>query len=97
MVERQLLYATSGLRPGEGAQLPRAAEGEAEVNTAERDIDELCTAIIARRQPGANDLRLVTTVRRTITGLVRVGDGAEKIAGTAQNLHEINSPRPQAR
>ena len=89
-VERQILYAISGLRRGETTLLQKVADGEAEVNAFERSIDELCAVVIARRQPSANDLRLVTTVLKTITDLERIGDEAKKIARTAQNLHAMH-------
>lgn len=90
MVERQILYAISGLRRDESTLLEKVAQGEIEVNAYERSIDELCTTIIARRQPSANDLRLVTTVLKTITDLERIGDEAKKIAMTAQNLKGLH-------
>ena len=56
------------------------------MNQMEVDIDRDLSAIIARRQPTARDLRLLIAVSRTIGNLERVGDEAARIARTVQHL-----------
>jgi phosphate transport system protein len=79
LVERQLAYATEAFRRRDLVLAERVAVAEPEINALEVSIDELCTTVIARRQPNSNDLRLIMMVLKTITDLERIGDEAKKI------------------
>ncbi|MFZ9428430.1 MAG: phosphate signaling complex protein PhoU [Burkholderiaceae bacterium] len=61
---------------------------EARVNQMEMDIDSELSAIIARRQPTARDLRLLVAIAKMIANLERVGDEAARVARTTKNLIE---------
>lgn len=80
LVESQFRLALESLASGDPVTIERVlAEGQV-VNAMEVEIDEKCTDILVRRQPTANDLRLVTTVIKIINDLERIGDEAENIA-----------------
>jgi phosphate transport system protein len=59
------------------------------VNRAEIDIDELCLVILAKRQPMATDLRLVTGALKMVTDLERIGDLAVNICERAIDLSTL--------
>ena len=79
----QALHALTNFSEEEAAQVLREEE---RVNQLEVSIDRDLSAIIARRQPTARDLRLLIAVSKTIANLERVGDEAARIARTVQRL-----------
>jgi phosphate transport system protein len=94
MVEYQIRYAVEALRSGDTALVTRVIRDEARVNQLEREIDEACTQVIARRAPAANDLRFLMMVYKTLTDLERVGDEAKKIALVARGLRFAQASAP---
>ncbi|HSH69373.1 MAG TPA: phosphate signaling complex protein PhoU [Deferrisomatales bacterium] len=64
------------------------------VNRMEVDIDELCVSILARRQPAAEDLRLLISGLKTSTDLERIGDLAVNMCERTLDLLEVPSLKP---
>ncbi len=79
-VVRQAQDGIACLQQRSAALVGQVLRHEAVINELERSIDELAGSIIARRQPAAQDLRLLTCVLKVTTDLERVGDEAKKIA-----------------
>ncbi len=61
-------------------------ENEHKVNTLEVEIDRELSSIIARRQPTANDLRLLMAISKATANLERAGDEAAKIARMVKSM-----------
>jgi phosphate transport system protein len=61
-------------------------ENENKVNTMEIEIDRELSMIIAKRQPTANDLRLLMAISKATANLERAGDEAAKIARMVKSL-----------
>jgi len=80
LVETQISSAILALTSGNVQLADQVVADDDRVNALEVQIDEDCAHIIARRQPAAQDLRMLMTVIKMITDLERVGDEAEKIA-----------------
>ena len=88
LVESQIQLAIESLVSGDVALMNQVIEDDHRVNLMEVQIDEQCNNILVRRQPAAGDMRMVTTVIKTITDLERIGDEAEKIARMAKLLSQ---------
>jgi phosphate transport system protein len=86
LVENQVvqgLYALTNFSAETAAEVLKVEE---RVNQMEMEIDRDLSAIIARRQPTARDLRLLIAISKAIANLERVGDEAARIARTVQRL-----------
>jgi phosphate transport system protein len=79
LVETQITAAIEALTTGNLQLAEQVVANDHRVNALEVQIDEDCAHIIARRQPAAQDLRMIVTVIKMITDLERIGDEAEKI------------------
>ncbi|HED34685.1 MAG TPA: phosphate signaling complex protein PhoU [Gammaproteobacteria bacterium] len=91
LVEQQISASIDALQSMNVADAEKVILNDHKVNALEVNIDEVCTQILARRQPAASDLRMVIAVIKTITDLERIGDEAEKIARMAIHLSEKDS------
>lgn len=86
LVEQQLQNAMDALEHLDVGLAREVIDADLQVNAMEVAIDEECNTILARRQPAAGDLRLLTAVIKTIADLERIGDQAERIARMASDL-----------
>jgi phosphate transport system protein len=86
LAESQVAQALYALTHFSGETASQVLLQEERVNQLEIDIDRELSAIIARRQPTARDLRLLIAVSKSIANLERVGDEAARIARTVQRL-----------
>ena len=86
LVESQVAQGVYALRNLSLETAEQVLKQEDRVNQMEVEIDRDLTAIIARRQPTARDLRLLIAVHKTIANLERVGDEAARIARVVLRL-----------
>ena len=86
LVEAQVTQALQALTQLDTDIATLVQQQEERVNQMEVEIDRDLSAIIARRQPTARDLRLLIAVSKTIANLERVGDEAARIARIVQRL-----------
>ena len=94
-VERQVVDAIECLASGSVALIDQVLRHEAVINALERSIDGQASHIIARRQPAASDLRLLTALLKVTTDLERIGDEAKKIALQARKARGEGGARLQ--
>jgi len=92
-VEEQLSNAVTSLVEGDTALAEAVVANDYRINRFDVEIDETCTAILARRQPTAIDLRLVLTVIKITADLERIGDEAKRVARMAIRLASSDHTR----
>ncbi len=92
LVEQQVKKAMQGLYTADTSLLEAVVREDARVNQLEIELDEACNQVIAKRQPTAIDLRMITTVIKAISDLERIGDKAHKIGrlGLALNAQHTS-------
>jgi len=88
LVESQIRRALDALTSGERALADEVIANDRRVNGMEVAIDGECSQVIVKRQPAANDLRLILAITKTVTDLERIGDEAQKIARMAKSIYE---------
>jgi phosphate transport system protein len=87
LVESQIRRALESLASGDRALIDEIIANDHRVNGMEVALDGDCSQVIVRRQPAANDLRMVLAITKIVTDLERMGDEAQKIARMARSIH----------
>ena len=88
LVEAQIALAAESYAENDIGGVNRVLDTDKQVNALEKQIDEDCVQIIARRQPAASDLRLVMGISKIVTDLERIGDEAKKMAKGVRRIQE---------
>jgi phosphate transport system protein len=94
LVETHFQDAMACYRTGNEAQAASVVKSDEEVNRLELILDDLCSHLIVKRQPAANDLRMVMATGKVITDLERIGDESTKIARIAQSMLSKHRSNP---
>jgi phosphate transport system protein len=94
LVENHFHDAIACYRTGNAEQAALVVKSDEEVNRLEVALDDMCSHLIVKRQPAANDLRTVMATGKVITDLERIGDESTKIARIAHDLHTKNRSNP---
>src|SRR5882672_2254607 len=94
LVESQIRRALEALQSGDRALIDEIIANDHKVNAMEVALDNDCSQVIVRRQPAANDLRMILAITKTVTDLERMGDEAQKIARMAKSIHERGALQP---
>lgn len=88
MVEKQFFDAMACFRQLNEKEAHRIIDVDVEVNQLEVSLDDACSHLIVKRQPAANDLRVVMATLKIITDLERIGDEAVRIARAALAMQQ---------
>lgn len=91
-VERMIADSCRALVEGNIELAEKTIESDTIVNVLEVEIDELCLLILAKRQPLASDLRMITLAMKMVTDLERIGDLATNISERVLALRTVPKP-----
>ena len=86
-VEEMIANSMRALTERDSDLARRLIEFDHQINRLELEIDELCLRILAKRQPVASDLRLITTALKLVVDLERIGDACVNIC---ERVIELN-------
>lgn len=107
LVEEMIASSTRAFLEGDLDLARETIKADGKVNALEVETDELCLLILAKRQPLASDLRMITLAMKMVTDLERIGDLAVNICervlalggspppATAQSLERMSQTAQQ--
>jgi phosphate transport system protein len=90
LVESQLRRAIALLEADDHDAILQVKTDEKQINQMQVTLDQMCSQIIARRQPTAIDLRFVLMISKIVNELERVGDEVKKIAYKAAETRGVD-------
>lgn len=91
LAERQLADSVDALVRRNAERAQEIVSADERLDDLEREIDQLGIDMLIRRQPMANDLRLVIAALKTASILERIGDYAKNIAKRTVALSQLPS------
>jgi phosphate transport system protein len=83
LVEEMIANSTRAFVEGDLDIARKTIQSDGMVNGLEVETDELCLLVLAKRQPLASDLRMITLAMKMVTDLERIGDLAVNICERA--------------
>lgn len=92
LVEQMIAAATTALIEADLDKARDTIAADGAVNALEIESDELCLIILARRQPMASDLRMITVAMKMVTDLERIGDLAVNLGERAVAMASAPPP-----
>jgi phosphate transport system protein len=93
-VEEALAQAMRALVERDSDLAHRTIARDNDIDQLEKDIDDHCLRILAKRQPVASDLRFITIALKFVTDLERIGDLAVNISERAIELNAEPALKP---
>jgi phosphate transport system protein len=91
LVEEMIAHATTALCDGDLDLARQTIDTDTTVNALEVETDELCLLLLAKRQPLASDLRMITLAMKMVTDLERIGDLGVNVS---ERVLALGSPPP---
>jgi phosphate transport system protein len=86
MVEEAIHFSVEALAKQDLSMAQQIIDGDDIIDDLSLKIEEDCIRLIALQQPIAKDLRVITTVLKTVNDLERIADHATNIAEITQRI-----------
>ena len=80
MIENAIQGATRAFMNMDVDLARRIMDGDADVDSEQKKIENICFNLLIQRQPVARDLRLVTASLKVVTDIERIGDHCSDMA-----------------
>lgn len=94
LIEKQIATALDALVQRDDSLARLTIERDHAVNRLDVEIDDMCLRLLARYQPAARDLRLITTALKITTDMERIGDMAVNMCERALELNQEPPLKP---
>ena len=94
MVEEAIHLAVESLARQDLKLAQQIIDGDDQIDDLSLKVEEDCIRLIALQQPIAKDLRVITTVLKTVTDLERIADHATNIAEITQRIGKTPLIKP---
>jgi len=94
LAEAQLAEAIEAMVRRDVERAERVTNADARIDELETEIDQMAVAMLALRQPMADDLRLVIAALKTSGIIERIGDYAKNVAKRTLTLSQMPPMQP---
>ena len=94
LVERQIREAMQALVERDGVRAEAVIRMDDEVDELQKEIDALCSRMLALQQPMASDLRFLVATMKIATDLERMGDSSVNVAQAVPILNQEPPLKP---
>ncbi|MCG8360729.1 MAG: phosphate signaling complex protein PhoU [Kiloniellales bacterium] len=94
LAEAALSNAIEALSKRDEELAARVVANDERIDALEHELNDAAVAVLARRQPMANDLRVVVCALKIASDLERIGDYAKNVAKRVQVLCQSPTVRP---
>jgi phosphate transport system protein len=94
IAESQLAGAVEAVVKRDSDLAGEVVQSDAKIDVIRNQVDDLAIELLARRQPMANDLRLIVSALRISSEIERIGDYAANVAKRSVALNQAPMVRP---
>src|SRR3546814_7169329 len=94
IAESQLAGAVEAVVKRDSDLAGEIVQSDAKIDAIRNQVDDLAIELLARRQPMANDLRLIVSALRISSEIERIGDYAANVAKRSVALNQAPMVRP---